>query len=631
MNWPIRRPAVTRQASGPHVDRQLSTQRRTAGIVRFAVLLLALLLLAAPALAADRVVGRQLLEDRSGALGIADVVGRDFAPMPGILAAGYSSSAFWLKLTVRPEPGDAALVLRAWPTYVDELTLYAPDGAGGWTTDVTGDRIPFTDRSTPAASFAFSISPTGETTYYLHLRTTSTSMLGVEVVPHGELYVDDLRFGIIDAVVLGLMLAMVVWAALEYAATRSKLMLVYIASQGIAVMNGLCLTGYLAVLLPWAQLDGLTSIMVWAAAFSQILFYLWLMREFDLPRASIWLVAPLVIGQVTVPLLFIAGLWRNGLQLNSVGVLAAPLVITVLAFVARGNAPPGRNVMRLAGLVHAGILLLGALPVLGLLDATMFLWHGLLIHGALLGAVALLILRARASQLRRAAVELGLARRQFEVERREHDVRGHFLAVLSHELKTPLSVISLSVNAIPEQSPARRRVNGAIDSMTALIDLATFAERLQEGQMPVEYAPVAIGDVLNRVAAGPAARGRVNFTALRGLELRTDPHLFDVVMRNLVDNALRHSPANSPVDITVSNSEVGGQSGVSIAVENLVGAAAPDPQKMFEKLYRGPGAASRAGLGLGLYVVRGVTELLGGNVAARLDESRLRLEVWYPC
>jgi signal transduction histidine kinase len=600
-------------------------------LVRLCMVLLALLLAAAPAFAADRIVARQLLEDPSGQLGIADVVTRDFAAMPNILVAGYSDSAFWLKLTVRPEAGDHDLVLRAWPTYVDELTLYAPDGAGGWTSELTGDHVPFAERSAAGVSLTFAIAPTAETTYFLRLKSTSTSMLGVEAIPHGELFADDLRFGIAGALLLGLMIAMLIWAGLEYVATRETLMLWYIAAQAISVTYGLCLTGYLGVLLPWAQLDGMTSIFVWAATFSQILFYLQLLRNFDVPRGAAWLVGPLVIAEIAVPLLFIAGFWRIGLQLNALCVLTAPPAITILAFLARGEAPPGRNVVRLAGLLQTSALVVSSFPVLGIAAATMLSRHGLLVHGALSGAVAFLILRARSTQVRRATFELGLARRQLEVERHEHDVRGRFLAMLSHELKTPLSVIRLSLPAIPAESPARGRVAGAIDSMTALIDLSTCAERLEQGQLPVQHEPVAIDDVINRIATETSAPDRLKLSGITPLRLRTDPQLFDVVVRNLVDNALKYSPPDSTVDIVVRESEGGGPNGVIITVENLVGRGLPDPEKMFEKFYRGPGATSRAGLGLGLYVVRGIAELLGGTVNAHLDDKRLRLEVWHPC
>ncbi len=599
--------------------------------MRLAAWLIALLLFVLPAAAADRIVDRQVLEDPAGTLGIEDVVQREFAPAPPILSAGYTDSAFWLRLTVRPDPSDQLLVLRAWPTYLDELTLYSPDNAGGWTTEVSGDRLAYANRRA-GVTLGFPIDPAAEVTYYLRLKTTSTSLLGIEAIPYGHLFTDDLRFGILGAIVVGLMLAMLIWATLEYLATRETLMLWYIGAQLVSISYGLALTGYLAVLLPWVPLDGVTSTLVWGATFSQLLFYLRLLRNFDVPRGATWIVVPLVAAEVAVPVLLAFGATRIGLQLNALVVLTAPPVVAVLAFLARREAPPGRNVVRLAALLQSAALVMSTFPILGMTAATVLSRNGLLVHGALSGALAFLILRARSAQVRRAATELGLARRQLEVERREHDVRGRFLAMLSHELKTPLSVIRLSLPAIPAGSPARGRVASAVDSMTALIDLSTCAERLEQGQLPVARETVAVGDLLEKIAAEPAAAGRVNLRQLPSVSIRTDAQLIDVLVRNLVDNALKYSPADSPVDILVSESGgVGGRGGVSISIENAMGRAVPDPAMMFDKFYRGPGATSKTGLGLGLYVVRGLAELLGGRVSCSVEDSRVRLEVWHPC
>jgi signal transduction histidine kinase len=550
--------------------------------------------------------------------------------MRDILVGGYTDSAFWLRLTVEPRPDEVALVLRAWPSYLDEVALYSPDGAGGWRRDVTGDRVALADRPSHGAALAFSIAPDGPTTYYLRLRTTSTSMLGVAALAPGEVVADDLRFGIVGSIAVGLMLAMLIWAGLEYRATRERLMLWYFAAQAISVGYGLALTGYLAVLVPWGPLDGPTTVLVWLSTLTQVTFYLKLLRGFSLPRWTPWLVVPLMVAEALVPLFLMAGLTRIALHLNAGVVLAGPPIITILAFATRRDAPPGRLVVRLAALLQSLLLVVSALPLLGVIDATGLSRHGVLLHGALSGAVAFVILRARSGHLRRAAIDLGLAQRQLEVERREHDVRGRFLAMLSHELKTPLSVIRLSLPAIPEPSPARGRVAAAIDSMTALIDLSSCAERLEQGELPVRHEAVDLDDALRRLA-GDLGAGRLNWRQAGPISIRSDAQMLDMVLRNLVDNALKYSPADSTVDIVVRESENGGRNGVSITVSNLSGRGAPDTERMFDKFYRGPGASSRAGLGLGLYVVRGIAELLAGTVTATTDGSRVSVEMWHPC
>jgi len=596
-----------------------------------AALLMLLVCLGQTASAMDNIVDRQMLEDTAGTLGIGDVVDMPFVPAAPILSEGYTDSAFWLKLTVSPAPAGTDMVLRTWPTYLDELTLYAPDGSGGWLATTTGDRTPYVDQRA-GVSHNFSIEPKVETTYYLRLKTTSTSLLGVEASSEDELFTDDLRFGLLGALVVGLMIAMLIWAGLEYLATRDSLMIWYIVAQAISIGYGLSLTGYLAILLPGLVLDGFTSGLVWITTFTQLLFYLRLLRAFDLSKWSLVIIVPLVVAELVVPALFLIGLTRVGLLVNGYVVLCAPPSIMLLAFLARHEAPPGRALIRWTGVLQSSALVLTALPLLGLVDATVFSRHGILFHGVLSGALAFVILRARSIQLRREAMQAGLARRQLEVERREHDIRGRFLAMLSHELKTPLSVVRLSLPAIPADSPARARVGSAVDTMTTLIDLSTCAEQLEQRRLPVDQAMVDVGELVSRIVAEPAFAGRVAVRRNGPMLIASDVQLLDVVLRNLIDNAVKYSPGGSDIDVRLERAPgADGLAGVRIAVENAQGRVQPDAERMFDKFYRGPGAGAKSGLGLGLYVVRGIAELLGGNVSGRVAGERVCVEVWHPC
>jgi signal transduction histidine kinase len=602
---------------------------RAVGLFWAAALML-LLALATPAWASDRIVERQLLEDPTGQLDITAATEKVFGPAPRILSAGYSDSAFWLRLTVAPETPGATLLLRVWPTFLDNLTLYAPDGAGGWSATTMGDAFPLSDRLA-TVSFGFPIAPLVPTTYYLRLKTSSSSLMAVDAVPPDVLFAGDLSFGLFGAVCVGLMLAMLVWGTNALIASRESLLAIYVVSQVIAIFYGFAVTGYLAVLFPTLVLDGATNFLVCAATFTQLFFHVWLLRGFDVPRPAIYLTVPLVALGLTTFVCLALGQPRLALQLNAVDLLAAPPVITLLAFLARRDAPPGRWALRLAGLFQTATLLTSAVPLSGLSGASLLTQRGVLLHGALSGLIAFLILKARADQQRRAALEHERARIAFDVERREHDVRGRFLALLSHELKTPLSVIRLSLPAIPPGTPARARVDGAVDSMIALIDLATCAERLDQGELPVTREQVALDDVLRRLAAEPAAAGRLRLGALPTIALESDPNLLDVVLRNLVDNALKYSPPQSEVTIVVSAVDCGGRNGVSILVENEPDRGMPDPARVFDKFHRGAGTSGKTGLGLGLYVVRGVAELLGASVDCEIADSRVRFTVLHPC
>ena len=104
------------------------------------------------------------------------------------------------------------------------------------------------------------------------------------------------------------------------------------------------------------------------------------------------------------------------------------------------------------------------------------------------------------------------------------------------------------------------------------------------------------------------------------------------MLGNLLDNALRYSPPGSPVTLAVRLAEHAQRSGIRIGVSNQPGRAGrPDPDRLFDRHYRAPGASHLAGSGLGLYIARGIVQLLGGEIVYRAEPDIIQFEVWLPC
>lgn len=107
----------------------------------------------------------------------------------------------------------------------------------------------------------------------------------------------------------------------------------------------------------------------------------------------------------------------------------------------------------------------------------------------------------------------------------------------------------------------------------------------------------------------------------------TDIDLLSMMLRNVVDNALKYSPEGSPVSLVVEQQ----QGGFRMAVSNAVGAAGlPDPDKLFKKYYRAEGALTVGGLGLGLYWVHEVMRRMGGHIRYFPDHDQVVFELWLP-
>jgi len=207
-----------------------------------------------------------------------------------------------------------------------------------------------------------------------------------------------------------------------------------------------------------------------------------------------------------------------------------------------------------------------------------------------------------------------------------------FLALVSHQFKTPLASLQLSLETMnlrplsPEQSRTLiERMLADLQRMETLVSQILDSVRLSRGRVDLKREPVPLAAAVMRVVASMrerAANGRISIETEvpADLTILADPLAVDVVMRNLIENALA---AVTPVGggrIIVSSRRVG--SGVELTVRDSgVGFRPADQARLFEKFSRlNPGAGSSYyGTGLGLYIVKRLMQLVGGTVTARSE------------
>lgn len=210
-----------------------------------------------------------------------------------------------------------------------------------------------------------------------------------------------------------------------------------------------------------------------------------------------------------------------------------------------------------------------------------------------------------------------------------------FTADAAHELRTPLAAARIQAQVAqiaekPEQrAHALAQTVAGLDRATRLVEQMLRLARLDPlGRLP-QSRPVGLVELAQRVAAGvqdalPAARIRL-LLADDVPPVDGDPELLEVALRNLLDNAIRYSPAGSEVRVVVEKS-VGGR--VLSVQDNGPGVPADELPRLLERFYRGS-SVSAEGSGLGLTIVGRIAELHGarlelGNREGGGFEVRLR-------
>jgi signal transduction histidine kinase len=208
--------------------------------------------------------------------------------------------------------------------------------------------------------------------------------------------------------------------------------------------------------------------------------------------------------------------------------------------------------------------------------------------------------------------------------RKVEAARRQLVAAASHDLRTPLASLRLLVEAIDDEvatGETRDRylteIRTHVGVLSDLIDDLFELSRIEAGDISWTMRQVELGELIDDTVAAmraPAAERGVRISAelpAGGLVAQANAEKVQRVLFNLIQNAIRHTPADGSV--TVRARPAG--KGVEVEVDDSgEGIAAADGERVFEAFYRGDASRGEDGAGLGLAISKAIVEAHGGRI-----------------
>ncbi|WP_372398156.1 sensor histidine kinase [Azospirillum sp. HJ39] len=594
------------------------------------------------------------LVDPDHALTFADVLRADaegrFEPQTLFRGAGQTPDVHWYRFDLLRETGAPAdWILELGEAYIDHLDLHVPaslvpgpvasGGAAGYRVIRMGDFVPFSQRPMRSRLHATALTlPEGQPVS-LYLRVESVSSITLRAAVYAvpafagyqmtNLLFLGLFFGVLAILMVGyvaLGLLLRDGALLAYTAYVASVFTFYLFSSGIG-----------ALLLP--DMPGeLTNLLVGGSAFLGVA-----------AAAGMW--DRILSLRVQFPILhrIYAGIRWMGIlavptAMSPAYSITNPVVLTVASLSTLiGAALSVRLAVKNPADTSARFYTAAALAAVAGLTVTQFTVRGTLPVDLMFAdpyqiAVLVSVLclgSGLALRIRRLQVERVRAQEESAFATKRAEEQRTFVAMLSHEFRTPLASIQGAAQMIelsgevgtPSMRSRVRRIVETTRRMSDLVELFLSADALDQGALALKPESVPLELVIDEALEGLAgADGEPRLAVTVGTPerpVRVDVPFLGVAVGNLVRNALRYSPPDTPVRVAagvaagVAPGAVSGAAGGELVIrvaDQGRGMSPEEVERIGSIYFRAASSQGTKGSGLGLYMTQRIVAAHGGTL-----------------
>lgn len=215
----------------------------------------------------------------------------------------------------------------------------------------------------------------------------------------------------------------------------------------------------------------------------------------------------------------------------------------------------------------------------------------------------------------------------------ERNKTRDFIADISHQTKTPISNLVLYTDLL-EQDYCKEYlhiVKYELNKLEFLIETLVKSSRLESDIIVLQKCKVPlvplVKEVLNELSGLLQEKNMSISCHYEECCPELDERWIKEAIHNLLENAIKYSPENSIIHLSVYPSYLH----YNLDIENdCDGLSSDDLPKLYQRFYRGKNSLSKEGLGLGLYIVKEIVEKHGGTIEASLQNNRIKFSLDFP-
>lgn len=576
----------------------------------------------------------------------------DWQSFDGVENWGIGTAVIWVRYTLRAAlPSETEpWIVRVRPAILESLTLYDPVNDLKLTAGIYEPRD-LNDLGN--LNFNFRLQPMSqEREVYLRIQSQRSKLILTEIIPLRRVFSENKSSIWLPVLLATISICLAIWASLQWAFDREKIMGIFAIKQWISTVFVLSITGLMAMLVgDFISKENLVVMdsffRIWTIA-TATWFFSCLINDYSPKRIHQKITKYFIIFIYLLPLLQFFDLRMEMTFIANASVFIGMPIILLMLFLSREEKNEygaiSKNILLIYFLFYTFSVFLSSLVFLNLMPLYPPLLKINLLNAFIDGFLIFFILQFRARYMVRkslilseknnaAAIKLSQIQLQMVAEQQKRQEQSQFLHMLMHELKTPLSVVSLALGTKNNREENLSHASNAVKDMKAIIDRCILADQSQEPSLVQLHKVVDLQSLVEKIIdTMPTFKTRFQVLTTSSLSCVTsDEQLLKIILSNLLDNAAHYSDPLTPITIRLEEVKQINTQGLLVSIGNTPGLAGwPDEHQLFSKYYRAPGAERESGSGLGLFLSRQLANSLGGALIYTPTDRQIEFELWIP-